>query len=91
MTEKTFDDIANALMRLRAAFKRHGLECPVALELKTRRDGDHLRHMVGRDMTYSQPQMGRGQNPDIVINLVGFEIRYPAEFRARERGGFDIL
>lgn len=90
-SREAFEDIANALMHLRAAFIKHHMKAPKCIELATRKDGDILRYMLPMDMIYTQPEIGRRDDPDIVMNIVGFEVRYPAQFRARERGGFDIV
>lgn len=89
MTEDAFHDIAAALHRLRRAFAKHDLKPPVALELANRRDGERLTMSIPRDMLVAVPQADRA-DPEIVMNLVGFEIRYPAQFRSVQGGGYVI-
>ena len=89
--DEAFSDIFNALMRLRAAFQRHNMEPPKAIELATIEDGARFRHSISKDMVMLQPMMGNNPaRPDLVCNVCGIEVRFPARFRAREGGGFDI-
>lgn len=83
-----FDEIANAIHRLRIAFKKLGLEPPVAIELSSIRDGDKFRHLMTRDMILAQPRMGVEQNdPEWVCHIVGIEVRMPAAWRQELKGG----
>jgi hypothetical protein len=92
MGDDAFTDLANAVLRLRGAFLKHGLTPPKAIELGSFEDGARLRATVDNNLVHFDPGMGRSDsNPDMVGNLCGVEIRYPAKFRARERGGFDVI
>jgi hypothetical protein len=92
MSDEAFTDIANAVLRLRHAFLKHNLNPPASLELASHDDAAKLRDMLPREMVMATPSMGNDPaRPDIVFPVCGVEMRYPAEFRARERGGFDIV
>lgn len=81
------DDIIDAVYRLRIAFKKHGMEPPVAIELGAPKDGSIFRHLMTREMIHSDPRMGVDKdNPAWVANVMGIEVVMPAEWRS-ERGG----
>ena len=80
-SEEAFNDIANAVMRLRAAFIQHGFKPPKSLEMESHQDGDLMRHILPRDMIAAHPtQSLRDENDtDIMFNILGIEFRYPAK------------
>ena len=91
MTEKAFDDISSAIFQLRKAFLQNGLKPPTSLELGSPEDGYKFMHALPKDMLKNQPRMGVDQNnPEWVCNLVGLEIRRPAEWR-RDINGKRVL
>lgn len=87
--DTTFNDIAQAIYALRIAFRKHGLEPPKAIELGSHEDGMSLKSRLPKEMFYANPQMFDG-DPKVVGSIVGVDIYWPAEFRSRARGGFDI-
>lgn len=90
MSDEAFTDIANAVMRLRHAFMRHGLKPPVAIELGAHQDGDHLRYILPRDLVMAQPRMDR-DDPEWCFDFQGLEFRYPAKWRYTQRGGKEVI
>lgn len=87
MSESPFDDIANALFRLRTAFVKHGMEPPVSIELGHVKDADWFRHAMPRDLVVAQPRMGVDEdNPEWVCNIMGVEVRMPAQWRGTKAG-----
>lgn len=91
MSDDAFHDIANAIAGLRRAFLKHHLNPPTCVELKSAEDGDRLRYSIPRDMLMAQPaeSLRNPRDPDIVMHLVGMEIRYPARIRSKQGGGFE--
>lgn len=80
--EVAFRELANALTRLRGAFIKAGFEPPKAIELASHEDGFRLRHILPREMIYATTQQGRlKDSDDVVMNIVGVELRYPAKHR----------
>lgn len=91
MESTAFDEIADAIWRLRAAFIKNGMKPPVSIELGTAQDGYVFNHLMPRDMVLSQPRMGvERDDPEWVCNIMGVEVRRPAEWRC-VRGGTKIL
>lgn len=90
MPEDAFIEIANAITMLRRAFMRAGLRPPKAIELETHEDGDRLRLSLPRDMLVAEPRM-TDRGPQWVCSIVGLDIHYPGQWRARERGGIDFV
>ena len=89
--EEAVVEIANSILRLRQSFRRLGLQPPKAIELSNHEDGDRLRCMAPRDMLQFNADMGGGADPEWVANICGVEVRYPGQWRARERGGRDLV
>lgn len=91
-SEDAFNEIATAIMRLRATFIKHGFKPPKSLEMDSHQDGDRMRYILPRDMIAAYPaQSLRDENDiDIMFNILGIEFRYPAKFR-RERGSTRII
>lgn len=85
LSEQAFQDIAGAIHRLRAAFKRHGLEPPKSIELGSHEDGDRMRHYMPRDLVLAQPKFTDLPDPRWVCNIIGMEIHWPGKWRAYER------
>lgn len=86
-----FSDLANAIGKLRAAFLRHGLEPPTAIELGDHESGKRFQLSLPQDMirtSFALNQRGEG-NPDVIGHFMGIEIRYPAKLRGRKHGGVD--
>lgn len=87
--EEIFTDIAEAIYRLRRAFKKHHLEAPVAIELGSHEDMMRLRDCVPAEYLNVGPMLL--ERPSLVANIAGVDIVAPAQFRARKRGGFDVV
>lgn len=82
MDDRAFEDIADALYRLRVAFKKHGMEAPVSIELGSYRDKDAFLYLMPRDLVLAQPRMGETQqDAEWVANVMGIEVRMPAQWR----------
>lgn len=84
-------EICNAILHLRRAFIQAGMKPPVSLEIADREDGMRLRYVMPADMIAAQPQMTSKDDPEWVANIVGMEVRYPGQWRARLRGGRDFI
>lgn len=83
-----FDDIMNAIARLRVAFLKHGMEAPKSIELGGHKDESWFRYMMPRDMVMFQPRMGDTKaDAEWVCNIQGVEVRLPAQWRASRDGG----
>jgi hypothetical protein len=91
LSEQTLNDIADALHRLRRAFIRHGLNPPVSVELATYEDGERLRYSLPRNLIITQPTLTDAPDPRWCCNIVGVELLWPGKWRARERGGRDLV
>lgn len=92
MTESTFfDDLANAIYRLRVVFLKHGLEPPKAIELGSIEAGQKFQLAIPKDMIASTFAINQREKPepDVLIAFMGVEIRYPAQLRGRSGGGVD--
>lgn len=82
MADDAFDDVFNAIANLRIAFMRHGIEPPKSIELSTYKDKDIFLHKMPRDMVLAQPRMGETRkDAEWVANIMGVEIRMPAQWR----------
>lgn len=82
-----FDDIMDALARLRIAFLKNGMSAPVSIELGTVRDADHFRYITPPEMAMFQPRMGETQaDAEWVCNIQGVEVRMPAQWRSERHG-----
>jgi hypothetical protein len=90
MNDDAFRDIANAVMRLRHAFLRHGFEPPSAIELGSHENGDRLRYALPRDLVVAQPRMDK-DDPEWCFDFQGVEFRYPAHWRSTKRGGREAV
>ncbi|MGL5735271.1 MAG: hypothetical protein ACRCYS_10440 [Beijerinckiaceae bacterium] len=87
MSGEQFDDIMNAVMRLRIAFLKHDFAAPKSIELGSIRDGDKFRYLMPRDMFVEQPRMGEThKDSEWVVNVQGVEIRMPAQWRIERDG-----
>lgn len=82
-----FDDIMDAIWRLRTAFIKHGMEPPISIELGHVKDSDCFRYALPKDMARAQPRMGvESDNPEWVCNIMGVEVRMPAQWRGTKAG-----
>jgi len=87
MAGEPFDDILDAISRLRAAFLKHGMQPPISIELGHMKDGDWFRWAMPKDMVMFQPRMGvESDNPEWVCNIMGVEVRLPAQWRGEKHG-----
>ena len=94
MTDKAepMEDILDALYRLRVAFKKHGMEAPISIELGSHRDKDTFRHSMSRDLVMAQPRMGDTlQDAEWVASVMGIEVRMPAQWRYERDGKLHIV
>lgn len=83
--ERAFSEIATALMRLNAMFRKAGLQPVKSLELGSHEDGDRLRAYLPRHMVVPEPrQLTDAPNPEWVCNIVGVEVRFPGRWREYE-------
>lgn len=89
--EEAWVDLANSILRMRRSFVRLGLQPPKAIELASHKDGDRLRCCTPGDLVRFDPGMGRHDDPEWVATICGTEVRYPGHWRARERGGRDLV
>jgi hypothetical protein len=90
LSDEVFTDIANAMMRLRHAFMRHNLNPPKSLELGSHDDGARLLSSLPKSLYVAQPRMDKS-DPEWCLDLVGIEVRFPAHWRAKRRGGMDAV
>ena len=88
MADKTaFDDVMEAIARLRIAFIKHGMKPPASIELGHVKDGDWFRWSAPKDMVMFQPRMGvEKDNPEWVCSIQGVEVRMPAQWRGTASG-----
>lgn len=85
--KQPFDDIMEAIWRLRTAFIKHGMEPPISIDLGHVKDGDWFRWSLPQDMAVAQPRMGvEKDNPEWVCNIMGVEVRMPAQWRGTKAG-----
>lgn len=89
--EEQIRAIGEAILKLRKAFLTAGLKPPVSIELGHHVDGTKLRCLLPPDLYLSQPQITDSPDPQWVCNIMGMEVRYPGQWRARERGGRDFV
>ncbi len=88
-------DIANAIMRLRAAFMKHHMNPPTMIVLADVSDADRLRalpihHM---DMRFTDPEPVEAVELPVQmkVELCGMQIRYPARKLAERGGGWKYV
>lgn len=82
------DEIADAIMRLRLAFQRQGLNAPISLELGSNEDVSRLRAMARPHVRQAfRPSMERDK-PEIVGEIAGMKVRAPATWMPLRGGGF---
>ena len=82
-----FDDIMDAVCRLRIAFKKHGMEAPISIELGHVKDADWFRWSMPKDMVMFKPRMGVDEDrPEWVCDIQGVEVRMPAQWRGVKVG-----
>jgi hypothetical protein len=85
--EQQFDDIMEAIARLRIAFIRHGMQPPISIELGHVKDADWFRWSMPNNMVMFNPRMGvEKDTPEWVCNIQGVEVRMPAVWRATTTG-----
>lgn len=89
--EEAWVDLANSILRLRRSFVRLGLQPPKAIEVATYEDGMRLKSRTPGDLVRFDPGMGRHDDPEWVGTVCGTELRFPGKWRARERGGRDLV
>ena len=92
-SDKAFNDIANAIFRLRVAFMRNGLNPPKSIELGDFEDSDKFRRLMlmQSDMVLMQARQPPEGNPEWICNIAGVEIRMLGRWRMQERGGRDFV
>ena len=78
--DDAFTDIANAIMRLRAAFAKHHMNPPKSIELASNKDGTKFRHMISSSLLAPMARFDpdKPANAEIAISLCGVDICYPA-------------
>lgn len=88
MVDKTpFDDVMEAIWRLRTAFIKHGMNPPISIELGHVKDGDWFRWSAPTDLMLAQMRMGVDKdNPEWVCSIMGVEVRMPAQWRRTKDG-----
>jgi hypothetical protein len=91
MSDEAFTDIANAILRLRRAFLKHHMEPPKSIELATIDEGHRFRYYMPKDMVMMTPRQPSGNDPEWVCTIAGMEVRFPGQWRAREKGGRDFV
>ena len=86
--DEPFDDIMKAVWQLRVAFIKHGLQAPAAIELGSYEDGMRFRSMPNKDlMRFDATATAKGMSdPEWVGNLMGVEVRMPAQWRSDLKG-----
>ena len=90
--QKAFDEIADAVHRLRRAFLQHGMEAPVSIELGSIRDKNRFLGLMPTDLIRAQARTWHDPaRPELVANMLGMEIRMPAQWRRLENGGKVVL
>ena len=89
------NNILDALYTLRVAFLRADLSPPAANILASHEDGMLFLSAVKQDTTYSElrsPYCNPVEHPDgsvwMEVEAVGMKIRWPANRRAMETGGY---
>lgn len=86
-SERAFNDILDALYRLRAAFLKNGMKPPISLELGSLPDSDRFRWLMPHDLVMAQPRMGESKaDAEWVCNIMGIEVRMPAQWRRDLKG-----
>lgn len=90
ISEEAFQDIAGAIGRLRHAFLKHNMQPPKSIELGSIDDGYAFRHYMPKNMVMIEPRQS-GDDPEWVCNIMGMEVRFPGQWRSRERGGRDFV
>lgn len=90
--QQAFDEIADAINRLRRAFLRNGMKAPVSIELGDKRDKDAFVYLMPRDLVMTQVRTWHDPaNPELVANIFGVEVRMPAQWRLKRDGGKEAL
>lgn len=88
LSEQAFYEIADAIFKLRVVFQKYHLKPPKAIELATLEDGRRLLLSMPKGMMSYQPRLG--ESPEMVANIGGVEIIYPAQIRAERNGGWRV-
>ena len=80
--EVAFNEIMSAIYQLRIAFLKHGMSPPVSIELAKDRDTDWFRYNLPPHLALAQPRMGETRtDAEWVCNIMGMEVRMPAQWR----------
>ena len=91
MTDQdTFHEIADAVHRLRRAFIRAGMKAPVSIELGSHEDKHRFLYVMPRDLVLAQPRFDK-PHPEWVANIMGMEVRMPAQWRITGKGGRGLV
>jgi hypothetical protein len=87
-----FNELANAIHKLRTAFLKRGLEPPLSIELGSIEAGRRFQLSIPKDMIAASFGFSQRDkpDPDVIIPFMGVEIRYPAELRNRPGGRVDF-
>lgn len=90
--DAVFDDILQAFYQLRKAFIKNNMKPPISIELGCQKDADYLRYAMPKDLFLAQPRMGdTKQDAERVANILGIELRLPAQWRRDQRGKDHLL
>lgn len=82
------NDIATAVMHLKAVLRRHGLEPPTIIELASR---EQLRRLEVLSQNLVATPVFDHNKAEMTAELCGVQFRAPAQFSPLPRGGFDVV